>query len=184
MHIGNGMYGLILVEPKDGLPEGGPRVLRDAGRVLHKGETARTGLSRSTWTRATDEQPSTWCSTAGGRADGRQGAHGEGRARRYGSSSARRPEPDSQLPRDRRDLRQRLSRGRHAARTQCADHPHSRRRRGDRGVRRRESRATYILVDHSIFRAFNKGALGMMTVTGTDAPKVYASVKGGLGGKE
>jgi hypothetical protein len=35
-----------------------------------------------------------------------------------------------------------------------------------------------ILVDHSIFRAFNKGALGMMHVTGSDNPKVFASIKG------
>jgi nitrite reductase (NO-forming) len=35
-----------------------------------------------------------------------------------------------------------------------------------------------ILVDHSIFRAFNKGALGMLHVTGGDDPKVFASIKG------
>jgi nitrite reductase (NO-forming) len=35
-----------------------------------------------------------------------------------------------------------------------------------------------ILVDHSIFRAFNKGALGMLHVTGTDDAKVFASIKG------
>jgi nitrite reductase (NO-forming) len=40
-----------------------------------------------------------------------------------------------------------------------------------------------ILVDHSIFRAFNKGALGMLHVTGTDNPRVFAAVKG-LGGGE
>jgi nitrite reductase (NO-forming) len=33
---------------------------------------------------------------------------------------------------------------------------------------------TYILVDHSIFRAFNKGALGMMKVTGADNVAVYS----------
>ena len=32
----------------------------------------------------------------------------------------------------------------------------------------------YILVDHSIFRAFNKGALGVMTVTGEDNKTVYS----------
>ena len=47
-----------------------------------------------------------------------------------------------------------------------------------------EKPGDYVLVDHAIFRAFNKGTLGMMTVTGADAPKIYASVKGGLGGKE
>lgn len=33
---------------------------------------------------------------------------------------------------------------------------------------------TYILVDHSIFRAFNKGALGMIRVTGADDRIVYS----------
>jgi nitrite reductase (NO-forming) len=31
-----------------------------------------------------------------------------------------------------------------------------------------------VLVDHSIFRAFNKGAVGMMTVDGPDAKAVYS----------
>jgi nitrite reductase (NO-forming) len=33
---------------------------------------------------------------------------------------------------------------------------------------------TYILVDHSIFRAFNKGALAMLTATGDDNKTVYS----------
>jgi nitrite reductase (NO-forming) len=41
-----------------------------------------------------------------------------------------------------------------------------------------EKAGDLILVDHSIFRAFNKGALGVMTVTGQDNEKVFASIKG------
>jgi nitrite reductase (NO-forming) len=41
-----------------------------------------------------------------------------------------------------------------------------------------EKQGDLILVDHSIFRAFNKGALGMLHVSGEDNPKVFASVKG------
>jgi nitrite reductase (NO-forming) len=33
---------------------------------------------------------------------------------------------------------------------------------------------TFILVDHSIFRAFNKGALGMLKVTGEENKKIYS----------
>jgi nitrite reductase (NO-forming) len=41
-----------------------------------------------------------------------------------------------------------------------------------------------ILVDHSIFRAFNKGALGMLHVTGADNAHVFAALKGlGVGNK-
>lgn len=35
---------------------------------------------------------------------------------------------------------------------------------------------TFILVDHSIFRAFNKGALGMLKVEGEENKKIYAGV--------
>jgi nitrite reductase (NO-forming) len=34
--------------------------------------------------------------------------------------------------------------------------------------------ATYILVDHSIFRTFNKGSLGMLKVTGPENKEVYS----------
>lgn len=37
-----------------------------------------------------------------------------------------------------------------------------------------EAPGTYVLVDHSIFRAFNKGALGLMIVEGDDNKAVYS----------
>ncbi|PWG05506.1 copper-containing nitrite reductase [Polaribacter aquimarinus] len=36
---------------------------------------------------------------------------------------------------------------------------------------------TFIIVDHAIFRAFNKGALGMLKVTGEEKKRVYSGVK-------
>lgn len=36
---------------------------------------------------------------------------------------------------------------------------------------------TFILVDHAIFRAFNKGALGMLKVKGEEKKKIYSGVK-------
>jgi len=36
---------------------------------------------------------------------------------------------------------------------------------------------TFILVDHAIFRAFNKGALGMLKVTGEENKEVYSGTK-------
>ncbi|MFO7721383.1 MAG: c-type cytochrome, partial [Gillisia sp.] len=36
---------------------------------------------------------------------------------------------------------------------------------------------TFILVDHSIFRAFNKGALGMLKVGGTENEKIYSGTQ-------
>jgi nitrite reductase (NO-forming) len=40
-----------------------------------------------------------------------------------------------------------------------------------------EKSGDLILVDHSIFRAFNKGALGMIHVTGQDDARVFAAVR-------
>ena len=37
---------------------------------------------------------------------------------------------------------------------------------------------TYNMVDHAIFRAFNKGALAMIKVVGDDDAKVFAQLKG------
>lgn len=34
--------------------------------------------------------------------------------------------------------------------------------------------ATYVLVDHAIFRAFNKGALGLLKVDGPEVPNIYS----------
>ena len=36
---------------------------------------------------------------------------------------------------------------------------------------------TFILVDHAIFRAFNKGALGMLKVTGEEKKNLYSGIK-------
>jgi nitrite reductase (NO-forming) len=41
-----------------------------------------------------------------------------------------------------------------------------------------EKAGNLVMVDHAIFRAFNKGALGMIKINGPDNPKVFASVKG------
>jgi nitrite reductase (NO-forming) len=47
-----------------------------------------------------------------------------------------------------------------------------------------ENPGELMFADHSIFRAFNQGALGMMMVTGKQNPKVFAAVKGlGIGGE-
>jgi nitrite reductase (NO-forming) len=43
---------------------------------------------------------------------------------------------------------------------------------------RTEKPGTLVIVDHSIFRAFNKGAIGMINVTGADNPAVYKQLKG------
>ncbi len=43
---------------------------------------------------------------------------------------------------------------------------------------RAEKAGSLVLVDHSIFRAFNKGALGLINVTGPDNAAIYKQLKG------
>lgn len=46
---------------------------------------------------------------------------------------------------------------------------------------RLDAPGTYLLVDHSIFRAFGKGALGALEVTGPEAPEVFKALQTGIG---
>ena len=124
--------------------EGRPRVLRDAGRVLHEGHVRRAaGCSRSTWTRASTRSP-TYVVFNGsvGALAGDERAAGEGRRARSPLRRQRRPEP--RLARSTSSARSSTTCTPKAARRetrQRADDDHSRRRRRDRGVRRSTSRA-------------------------------------------
>ena len=111
-HISSGMYGLILVEPTGRAAEGRPRVLRHAGRALHR-SPVRPARPRRV-------QRGEAARGAGGvlrlqrrrrRAHGR--ASDEGQGRRDGPHLLRRgrPERDVVVPRHRRDLRPRLHQG-------------------------------------------------------------------------
>jgi nitrite reductase (NO-forming) len=42
--------------------------------------------------------------------------------------------------------------------------------------------ATYLLVDHSIFRTFEKGTLGMLEATGPEVPEIFKTLIEGIGG--
>lgn len=42
--------------------------------------------------------------------------------------------------------------------------------------------ATYLLVDHSIFRTFDKGTLGMLEATGPEVPDIFKPLVEGIGG--
>ena len=166
MHVANGMYGLILVEPPRGPAQGRSRVLRDAGRLLHRRQVPREGpAGRSTWRRRSTRTRPTCCSTA---AKARSPATARMRAKTGETRAAvrrqRRTEPGVELPRHRRDLRQGLVRGRHALPGERADHADPGRRRGHGRVPRSRCRAATCSSITRIFRAFNKGALAILKV--------------------
>ena len=56
-HIANGMYGLILVEPKDGLPKVDKEFYIMQGDFYTKGKTGEKGLQAFDYQKAVDEKP-------------------------------------------------------------------------------------------------------------------------------
>ncbi len=57
MHIGNGMYGLILVEPKEGLPKVDHEYYVMQGEFYTKGANGEAGLQPFSMAKAIDERP-------------------------------------------------------------------------------------------------------------------------------
>ncbi len=58
MHVGNGMYGLILVEPKDGMPTVDKEFYVMQGEFYTKGKFGEEGLQPFDMEKAVDERPS------------------------------------------------------------------------------------------------------------------------------
>jgi nitrite reductase (NO-forming) len=175
MHIANGMYGLILVEP----PEGLPRVDREyyvmQGDFYTAGAYHEKGLQLFDTQKAIDEKPTyVLFNGAEGALTGKNALHasvgekirlfvGNGgpnlvssfhvigaifdRVYREGGSSIDTDVQTTLIPA-----------GGSAIVEFTAEVP------GD-----------YALVDHSIFRAFNKGAIGELVVDGAHSPALYAS---------
>ena len=57
MHVGNGMYGLILVEPKEGLPPVDREYYLMQGEFYTTGRYGEEGLQAFDMNKATDERP-------------------------------------------------------------------------------------------------------------------------------
>jgi len=181
MHIANGMYGLILVEPKGGLPKVDREYYVLQSEFYTKGEYGRPGLAQLDMERGVDENPtyivfngSVGALTGDGVLKANVGERvrlfignagpnltssfhviGEIFDNVYGEGGPTISEHNVQTTL--------IPAGGAAIVEFAVEQP------GD-----------YILVDHAIFRAFNKGAIGILTVAGTDNPMVLNSVKTGL----
>lgn len=174
MHVGNGMYGLILVEPKSGLPPVDHEYYVMQGEVYTAGKFGQEGLQPFDMDKATDERPSYVVfngavgSLVGDNAlTAKVGETvrlfiGNGGPNLTSSFHVIGEIFDSVYPE-----------GGTAAthNVQTTSIPAG----GSAIVEFRvDVPGTYILVDHALFRAFNKGALGMLKVAGPPDVLLYS----------
>lgn len=174
MHIGNGMYGLILVEPKAGLPKVDREYYVMQGDFYTKGKYGEAGLQPFDMEKAIKEQPDYVVF------NGSVGALNGDKAITAKVGETVRLFVGNGGPNlvssfhvigeifdkvyieggslENKDVQTTLVPAGGAAITEFkVDVP-----------------GTFIMVDHSIFRAFNKGALGMLKVTGPEDKIIYS----------
>jgi nitrite reductase (NO-forming) len=175
MHIANGMYGLILVEPKEGLPPVDKEYYVMQSEFYTGGSYGEAGLQPFDMQKAIDEEPDyVVFNGAVGSLVGDNAITAEvgDRVRLYVGNGGPNLVSSFHVIGEIFDLvyteggtiaNQRnvqttlVPAGGSAIVEFTVDVP-----------------GTFIIVDHSIFRAFNKGALGMLTVTGEENLEIYS----------
>ena len=175
MHIGNGMYGLILVEPKEGLPPVDREFYVMQGEFYTTGKYGEEGMQSFDMAKAIDERPpyvvfnGAVGSLVGDKALGAK--VGETVRIFFGVGGPNvtaslhiigeifdRVYPEAGLSLPNRNVQTTLVPSGGATMVEFkVDVP-----------------GTFILVDHSLTRAFNKGALGMLKVTGPENRVIYS----------
>ena len=175
MHVGNGMYGLILVEPKDGLPPVDREYYVMQGDFYTVGRYGEEGLQQFDMMKAIDEKPTyvvfngSVGSLVGDKAI--TAKVGE-RVRLFvGNGGPNLVSSFHVIGEIFDNVYQEggVVASQHQVQTTMI--PAGGSAMVDFKV---EVPGTYILVDHSLFRAFNKGALGMLKVDGPANQIVYS----------
>ncbi len=172
VHIANGMYGLILVEPKDGLPKVDHEYYVMQGEFYTKGKNGETGLQPFDYQKAIDEQPEyVVFNGAVGSLLGDKALPlktGESVRLFVGNGGPNLVSSFHVIGTVFDNVRDGTS-VEHDVQTTLIPAG------GAEIVEfRPQVPGDYTMVDHSIFRAFSKGALGMLHVTGKDTPLVYS----------
>lgn len=175
MHIANGMYGMILVEPKDGLPKVDREFYVMQGEVYTGGRHGEPGLQNFDPIKAEDERPpyvvfnGSVGSLVGDKA--LQAKVGDNIRIYFGVGG---PNVTSSFHIigeifDTVYLEGGVTPAQRHVQTTMVPAG------GSTAVEFKvEVPGTFILVDHSLSRAFNKGALGMLKVTGPDNQLIYS----------
>jgi nitrite reductase (NO-forming) len=185
MHMANGMYGMILVEPRDGLPKVDREYYVMQSEFYTTGKHGDHGLQQLDMDKGIDEKPTYVVF------DGAVGA--------LTGDKALQAKVGDRVRLFVGDAGPNLTSSFHVI-GEIFDNVYS---EGGSDVTQHNVQTTLIpaggsaivefgveqpgdlvLVDHSIFRAFNQGALGMIHVTGPDNAKIFAAIKGlGVGAK-
>lgn len=174
MHIANGMYGLILVEPKEGLPPVDREFYVMQGEFYTSGKFGAPGLQPFDMQKALNEHPdyvvfngNVAAMTGDNAIQAEAGENirlfiGNGGPNLVSSFHVIGEIFDRVYPEGGTSVVQ--------ENVQTTLVPAG----GSTMVEfRLETTGTYILVDHSIFRAFNKGALGMLKVSGKENKGIF-----------
>ena len=178
MHMANGMYGMILVEPKDGLAKVDREYYVMQSEFYTKGDFGTKGLQELDMDKGVDEKPT--YVVFNGSVDALTGdkalkAKAGDRVRIFIGDAG--PNLTSSFHVIGEVFDNVYVEGGTVAQhnVQTTLIPSGGSSIVEFGV---ENPGDLILVDHSIFRAFNKGTLGMIKVEGTENKKVFAAVKG------
>ncbi|MBI4378553.1 MAG: nitrite reductase, copper-containing [Nitrospinae bacterium] len=179
-HIANGMYGLILVEPEKGLPKVDREYYIMQGDFYPAGKMGEKGLKEFSWEKAQMEHPEFVlfnALSAGGKLEAKVGETvrmyvGNGGPNLISSFhiigeifDVVYPEGSMGTPPS-KNLQTTLIPAAGATIVEFkVDVP-----------------GNYILVDHSLFRAIDKGCVAILSVTGDEAPKIFKPLKSGAPG--
>ncbi|HEY4132002.1 MAG TPA: copper-containing nitrite reductase [Gemmatimonadaceae bacterium] len=178
MHMANGMYGMILVEPKNGLPKVDREYYVMQSEYYTKGKYGEHGLQTLDMEKGVEERPTyvVFNGAVGALAGTKalQARVGE-RVRLFVGDAG--PNLTSSFHVIGEVFDNVYAEGGSVAQhnVQTTLIPSGGSTIVEFGV---EKPGDLILVDHSIFRAFNQGALGIIHVEGPDNAKIFAAVKG------
>ena len=178
MHMANGMYGMILVEPKEGLAKVDREFYVMQSEFYTKGAFGAKGLQELDMQKGIDEKPTYVVfngSTDAITGDKALKAKAGDRVRIFVGDAGPNLTSSFHVIGEIFDnvYEEGGSVAQHNVQTTLI--PAGGASIVEFGV---ENPGDLILVDHSIFRAFNKGTLGMIKVEGRQNSKVFAAVKG------
>jgi nitrite reductase (NO-forming) len=181
MHVANGMYGMILVEPKEGLPKVDHEYYVMQSDFYTKGANGEQGLQPFSMTKTIDERPdyvvfngSVGSTTGDKSLTGKVGETvrlfvGDGGPNMTSSFHVIGQIFDTVWPEGN------MSTPTHNVQTTAIP-------AGGSAIAdfKLTVPGTYIIVDHSLARAFNRGALAMLKVAGPEQKDIYSGKTGDL----